>query len=86
MRPRRLRPVHKVADSVEVRLEKAILKALRKAQSMASISEIALAMANKNTDRALSAATRNLDEQLTQPERVLRDTVLRGGKMGARFH
>lgn len=80
-----VRELHAAADKVEARLVRAVLKSLVKLRALVEINELAIALADRDVEEALSVLTREEVADSLQPAAaIIRDTVLRGGKFEAR--
>lgn len=75
-------PVHAAADKIEPRMRKAFVRAAEKMRAGVSINDLALAIAAKDTKRAL-ALLGGVEEALAPAATIVRDAFTRGGKLGA---
>lgn len=76
------RAVHHAATRFEPRLARAVAKGLDKIRERVSISDLAVALANKDLRGAL-AMLRGMDEAFEPAATLKREAFFRGGKLGA---
>lgn len=84
-RPRAdFRAVHAEAARLEPRVAGSVRRALEKLRDAVSINSLALALAAKDVKRAMALfPAAQAKEALSPAGRIVRDAVLRGGRLGA---
>ena len=76
--------VHGEASRIEPDLARAVQKALARVRDGLSINELAMALAAKDARRALALVPKvTVADALSPAGTIVRDTVLRGGRLGA---
>ena len=82
--PSEYRHIHDVADVLEPRIERAYLKTIRTLRSRISINALAMLIAEKNPETgAVLLSETDVTDTLVPASNIVRDSVLRGGRIGA---
>lgn len=78
-------PIHTTADAIEPRLARAYVLSTERLQESISINELALTLSMRNTKAAIKIASREVEKVLLPLGAIVKDTVIRGGKIGAKI-
>ena len=82
--PKDLDRLHNMADRIEPRLVRAILKAVEKWQDAISIEALAERIAAKDVAGAMKLIRdADIENALEPAGEIIRETVMRGGRFGA---
>jgi hypothetical protein len=78
------RALHAAADTIEPRMTRAFERAMVRARDRVSINDLALTLQAQDARGALALIDRaGLADALSPAGTIVRDTVLRGGRIGA---
>ena len=75
--------IHDVADKIEPRMARAYVLSTERLRESISINELALALSMGNVKAAIKIASREVESVMLPMGTIVKDTVLRGGKIGA---
>ena len=76
--------VHKAADNIEPRVARAFERSVERMRSTVSINELAMALSAGDVKRAERLLTvQAVEDALSPVGTIVRDAVLRGGRIGA---
>jgi hypothetical protein len=82
--PHEYRAVHEAADRIEPRLARAFERAVLKLRGLISINELAMRLAARDVKGAMRLLTKEAVQDALGPSAtIVRDAVLKGGRLGA---